>query len=653
MLSRRKFLAFLATLPGLGWATRSGAATVGDDRVITHAKIHPAIGIARVGNSRDGFFLGPEAPAEPALPAGSYKDKKGALKRQAARFRIYGYNAAGEVVRELTADNATVTWHAHLANKKGAWYQFQLALDLPEAAQPGAALSRRRNPQIRGAARAQLVIDPGPRTITGKAVSGAAYQFDTGKFRNLPVPLGELRTDESGRLLVLGGFGLSRALNGQPTQEFANNDNWHDDIADGPVEAQVTLEGRALPVEGAWVVVGPPNYAPALKTVRTLHDLMFDCAVAWGFSKAPEKVSFTRHIAPIFRRLSGLQWVNHGFATVFGFGAEYDADKILPRLADAAEANRALRREIFEKFRNPKDGRLGKLLWPFLYGDAWDSLNNNEPDVTVRVERSMAPVSDLHLGWLKKWADGDFINDLATAPPAPKSLADFPLTEQPSALDEAALAFCVADAFHPGCEVTWPIRHRSLYIGHLRLRRRPPDQAEPDYGEILTPVTALAANGPLSASGPGDLTRWMAIPWQTDTASCLWAYDVFRTSESLPTFWPARVPNEVLAESDYRVAVDVTQPIARRQAAFATRRNWFRGLGDDPNQMVTNFHRVGLIEARPGATDAAQLPAQMFVESKPDLVLPEERPGARNAVGRAYRQIAERWRKAVGKINLG
>src|SRR6185369_6261526 len=106
--------------------------------------------------------------------------------------------------------------------------------------------------------------------------------------------------------------------------------------------------------------------------------------IGWGFAKPTEKISFTEHIAPVFRRLSGLQWVNDGFAEVFGSGAAYDAEKILPKLADASAANKGFRQEIYAKFRNPADKNLGKALWPFLYGDGWDFLNMQEADVTRR-----------------------------------------------------------------------------------------------------------------------------------------------------------------------------------------------------------------------------------------------------------------------------
>lgn len=172
------------------------------DRCIVKAAIYPAIGVARIGNSEEEFFLAPEV-AEPAPePWGFYRDGKGALKRQAARFRVYGLNAEGTPVRELDASSAEIHWTVHLANKKAAWYEFQLALDIPEAssAQP----SLLRNSTVSN--RAALTIDPGARHISGKGTHGGAdHIFDTGKFTGTSVYLGELRTDEAGRLIVLGG----------------------------------------------------------------------------------------------------------------------------------------------------------------------------------------------------------------------------------------------------------------------------------------------------------------------------------------------------------------------------------------------------------------------------------------------------------------
>jgi hypothetical protein len=41
-----------------------------------------------------------------------------------------------------------ITWTAHLANKKAAWYQFQIALDIPEAAEAADPARRMTDPAI-------------------------------------------------------------------------------------------------------------------------------------------------------------------------------------------------------------------------------------------------------------------------------------------------------------------------------------------------------------------------------------------------------------------------------------------------------------------------------------------------------------------------
>ncbi|WP_373371904.1 LodA/GoxA family CTQ-dependent oxidase [Archangium lansingense] len=73
-----------------------------------------------------------------------------------------------------------------------------------------------------------------------------------------------MRTDDKGRLLVLGGFGQSNSLDGSPPTTFANNEGWHDDTSDGPVRATVTIGDRVLEAEPAMVVVAPPNYGPGV-----------------------------------------------------------------------------------------------------------------------------------------------------------------------------------------------------------------------------------------------------------------------------------------------------------------------------------------------------------------------------------------------------
>ncbi|MEZ0090983.1 LodA/GoxA family CTQ-dependent oxidase [Streptacidiphilus sp. EB129] len=586
---------------------------------IVRAAIHPAIGIARVGNSLEEYFTAPEVPDPEPRDPGFYKDSAGAVKREAARFRIYGYNALGQVVAELTPDNADIRWTARLANKKAAWYQFQLALDIPDAAL--AKPSELRNKEITGDLRKDLVIDAGPITISGKNTWGPDFHFRDGKFMGKEVYLGELRTDADGHLLVFGGFGQSAAYNGKPATTYANNEGWHDDIGDGPVTATVSVAGRELPVDPAWALVGPPNYAPALKGIRTLYDLLYDVFVSNGSLPFPTKVSFTQHIAPVLQRFCDHQWVNQGFAGYYGHNGlgPLFTPETLKRLSSRSTTRRALRRQVFNALRDFARDGASPVPWPWLYGDGMA--------IPPRTPLQHMALSATQYRMFQYWADGDFEDDWDTpgATPPPRNLTDVPLAERPAVLDRAALDSCLADAFHPGCEVTWPIRHPSMYMAPFRIRHRPPDQPEPQYGTVLTAETALSVNGPLYAQGPGDLTRWMAVPWQTDTASCRSGYELAlspRHDPYLPSFWPARVPNHVLTEEDYQVVVDESRPLPERTEAFERRAVWLRGLRgqntEQLNQMIDDWYRLGIIEVRDGASD---FPARIQVESTPSIDL--------------------------------
>jgi hypothetical protein len=185
-------------------------------------------------------------------------------------------------------------------------------------------------------------------------------------------------------------------------------------------------------------------------------------------------------------------------------------------------------------------------------------------------------------------------------------------------LDKSALHFCLADTFHPGCEMTWPMRHASLYSKPFRIRHRAAG-VEPDYGSTLTPEIALQLDGPVYAQGPGDITRWMALPWQGDTAFCRSGYDP-QYDPYVPTFWAARVPNQVLTEEDYQTAINTALPRADRIAAFNHRALWLRAV-DGPvapevmMRMIAEFGALGIVEARPGVKGDPDFPEVMFVET--------------------------------------
>ena len=233
------------------------------------------------------------------------------------------------------------------------------------------------------------------------------------------------------------------------------------------------IEGREIPVEPAWVLSAPPNYAPDVLGVRTLYDLLLDLYVGAGWMQRPATPSFRHDVYPILHRLSRLQWVNKGFATQFGRGGPHDFEDpaYVARLArdpatDGFDMFAELRAQVLLSFRPPdpvgrqstavavdlrrRDGRAGRRRR------------------RGRTRRSAAT----QFAVLQAWAAGRFAADWTPPFNVPASIDDLPLAERPAMLDRAALEHCLADAFHPGCEVTWPVRHLTMYSSPFRIRHR-------------------------------------------------------------------------------------------------------------------------------------------------------------------------------------
>ena len=581
---------------------------------IVQCVIHPGIGIARVGNSPTEYFIGPETPTMPPVTAdGLFKDGQGAIRRQVAKFRLYGLDADGKVVKELTANDAEINWTVHLANKKAVWYDFESALDIPTA-QP----TTRRNAKYAGD-RLNLLIDPGPRSVTGKNDRAA---FDTGTFLGTTVPLGEIRTDDLGNLLVFGGFGTSASPTGKPITGF-NNLEWYDDVSDGSVSATVKIEDQEIPVTSAWVIVAPPDYAPGIKSIVTMYDIAYQVAVEQQWITPPAKISFTENIYPIFERFNNLQWVNNGFYLDFGWGSPGDflSPENLSRLSNNSPEFQPPREKIFASFRNPDYAETQAHALPPFYGDgvADIPLDGNP--------RNWLAVTQLQYDWLRQWAAGNFIPGFDAELVKPRTLDELPLADRPHALDKAALDFCLGGAFHPGCEATWPMRHASLYSAPFRIKANPSDQPPKDYGAVLMPEVAVSSDGPIGGSSPGDISRWMVLPWQVDTASCGAGYEP-QVNPFFPTFWPARVPNQVLPEMHYRQALDPKASEIQRLKQFSLRLDWLRdllyltqtGQIEKINQFLADWSKVGIITRREVPEGNSLLPPVVHVELQNELI---------------------------------
>jgi hypothetical protein len=289
----------------------------------TTYRIHPGIGVARLGNSPYSFYISPEKPAAlptecdaqgnplvspdgmTELPVRTFKDDQGRIRRQAARFQVWAYDDDSPEGRPLELGDPVegggnagtlvdIQWRVYLANKKASWYTFEQANGehgyAPDHPRRNAAVTE---PE----ARQHLIIDPGPRTIDCTTHRTAHFGRDGGDdyATTFPPPLtpnsidslGDILTDDSGRLLVLGGHGNSGSYLvedgsfAQPRIEtYANNDGWFDDTSDGPVMARLVMYSglvsgtRFIDVESpAWVIAAYPRYVPEIPDIVTMDDV--------------------------------------------------------------------------------------------------------------------------------------------------------------------------------------------------------------------------------------------------------------------------------------------------------------------------------------------------------------------------------------------
>ena len=148
--------------------------------------------------------------------------------------------------------------------------------------------------------------------------------------------------------------------------------------------------------------------------------------------------------------------------------------------------------------------------------------------------------------------------------------------------------------------------------------------ARQNYGDTLTPAVCVGADGPFDGVAAGALTRFLGVPWQTDGTSCNSAADYFPTTFlSMPTFWGARVPDQVLASANYERAaqLDPDKSLVQVQKHFMLRVDWLRDVrGQDYYYRLANMVRewaeLGMV--LPTRNPPAHLPPDTRVEQGRD-----------------------------------
>jgi hypothetical protein len=641
------------------------------------------------------FFIGPEVPGYGATGAGGgkgtavppYKQSPGTLKRQAARFRIWRYTwDAGKKEYLPDAEDLDLTkvksikWTVELANRKASFFEFHGT----NGEDPGATFNpRRRNRRITAGRAAKLEIIPGPRSIGGLLAGPVVFDLAVPE---IPITfLGELHTDDKGRLIVAGGYGKSlqsavlAAASGvpvpQPLRTYANNPTWFDDVSDGPVTAEIELNGgqkiSSDEIDPAWVIVGPPDFAPALRSVVSLYDVMTDVWVrskaldVSGKSGAPKwlrdmrndwsdtsgftnfRPDFVRDVYPILQAVINTRWV-HMPAQSFHFHWDW------AKLSDTSAAAAPERKRIFERIRRPPSltglPEPASSVMPRLMGDEEvnehtaaprDEDGNADPAAPRRAisaiggPKSWLSVTAVQYAILRRWMLGQFDKPGWPASNKPEDLPAPPAAITPWGLDQAALEGCVGGAFFPGIEVGWLIRNWRLY--ETKSAQESVFRIVPWRHRLDGTVMKNAAKKPLlrtlrygsMAAGvdltiqAGYFTQQMALPWPADFLSC----GRYVHEGIMAGWWPAQRPDDLfattkalplsaadLAAFDATVGMESWLGATAAAAGIPER----RGTIATREKLLEHFEKLGFIRAADAVGDKRPNRGTVYVEQERD-----------------------------------
>jgi L-Lysine epsilon oxidase N-terminal/L-lysine epsilon oxidase C-terminal domain len=639
-------------------------------------RVHPAIGIARVGNSEE-YYIGPETaaglplPGQPDNPARGglpihpdtdapitskdLRDAQGGFKRQAARFRIFQYPAdqlgsyptglgteiqIGSKVNGKTVKD--IVWTVHLANKKANTYV--LVEDPPNAgivSYENGNLPPLRNPAIANgqpnepARIKMLTIDPGPRTISGP--SGGSVRFDTAttasvyqagagivqladypksfpgdSFANLYCPsgaidtLGELRTDGAGHLLVLGGYGRACGWDVSPPylSNDVNNDNWFDDASDGPVAAVLVLDDNSVQQVqvGAWVTATDPGYAPQTLNIVSLWDDMYDSWVRnlalapalydQGSFQMSYKPAFDDQLMPIFASVALQRWnINLN-------GVGINIHDLVGQINATTNPATSIIHPIRSYIRDPNDSAEWSKGPPLMPG----SLGDSNQDFLV--------LSRTQYFFLMQWQASSFA-------PGPG-----PALGPGEYLDKVILQNCLGGRFSPGIDLTFVMRDPDLYIrdwqtssGPFRIKPKPLDYAGVKKGVPLLTEGYVPLHTGNAGLEPGDVSKFMAIPWHTDYNSCATHPPTGNPVDGTTLFWswPAQRPVAV-----YPAKLNPSGPPSKQlwsvrgvgtQSPYP--QNW--GRYQERINMVLNWPRIGVV-IQGNAIDGGNFSAEYYLE---------------------------------------
>ncbi|EKU99126.1 hypothetical protein Lepto7375DRAFT_1136 [Leptolyngbya sp. PCC 7375] len=666
-------------------------------------RVHPAIGLARVGNSKE-FYLGPETIAGLPIPgcqanttgglpikpdtesetitSRDLRDTQGALKRQAARFRIYQYTtqdqdkypsgAGTEITIGSTINGQKVVdmiWTVHLANKKANNYvlenprlgTFNKIIDgykeggLPPLRNPDEGPEASSFDRLR-----KLVIDPGPRAIKGTDTDAIHFDkcttasfgpgnseirslpdyptsFPSDSFDRLYSPvgdidtLGELRTDSHGRLLVLAAYGRACAWypdNDQGASPYAlshdvDNNGWFDDTSDGPVSVVLVLaDGSTQSVHGAWAVATDPAYAPQILNVVSLWDDIYN---SWVQEPALA-------IAPQL-------FANGEFNPNYQPSFEDEINPIFQAASLQMWTTNLPQRAIRAHHAVGEIKASDKPSETILAGLAFIRNPNNPSESGVG-----APLMPFHLGdqgqallsptftqyfFLSQWDKEQFV-------PGANALTALGPGEY---LDKAILMNCLGGRFSPGIDMTFIVRQPEVYqtdwretgAGPFRLKAKPLAYTEATTAQPFLSEGYVPYHSASDGLEPGDPSKFLANPWHTDYNSCATHQTapnppsplMNQPSSTLYWSWPSQRPVAVYPAADVNSDHQLPENARYSMRGKGTQSTNPENQGRYQNRLdiLPNWHRLGVV-IQGSAIDSGTYSQEHYLEVASQLDQP-------------------------------
>ncbi|KAH7909835.1 hypothetical protein BJ138DRAFT_1154305 [Hygrophoropsis aurantiaca] len=569
---------------------------------IQYLKIYPPIGVARLGNSgfdlEDGkpdgeitSFLPSEIPGTRDMPAslkGRFKDGKNRIKRQAVLFHVYAYDRDGNILGEITTENDyEITWTVHVANHKGAYYDFAGEYKQPVTSLRNPDVDQKQDPDDRK----KLIVDSEGEITSGLKSVDLIGEFQGSRSKGTKVNLGQIQVDARGRLIFIGGAGYSRCVSNPKKDHFQpdiisefDSIDWVDDTCDGWVDVKVTHDKLSeTPIaHKATVMSAPPKFAWGIQSSTTLYDLLeniYHENVRW---KQHEGVEFYQDIWPVLESTYRLSWVNEEGYTGHGVAGLGNFLPMKEKLADPnSEGGQVLRQHIFKRLRRPDYQDLNQAstkFMPRLSGNNGDAI---EPGTPLRPGEQVPPIkrfaalTKLQYERFEKWAKGDFVAKKApwSDYPQDSGLDKVPLNLQPYFLTRAALEHTIGEPLYPGLEVHWSARDPAMYM-----------LDKDNWNDNDIP---FRVNHELKK--PGHICRGLSLPWQSD-------FDLCNTH-----WWPSIRPDDVINIKAVKGALggDTDSPRTISVNKFLTdispaRKKWARRLRVTPDYPSEYY---------PGSTD--------------------------------------------------